>query len=122
VECIRAGEKTITFGTVTAYLQLVSRIQRPVYDLIRLLPGIIAAKAAYDRLHELMKFEWKIMRTRFFAGCFEANDRKSSYAYSSDYPAVLQNFSLDVAPGTMVAVVGKPGQEKQLFCVCCSAY
>ncbi|HOV35090.1 MAG TPA: ABC transporter ATP-binding protein [Paludibacteraceae bacterium] len=107
------AKKTITFGTVTAYLQLVSRIQRPVFDLIRLLPGIIAAKAAYDRLHELMKFELENHEDKIFLpGALRLTIENLSYAYSSDYPAVLQNFSLDVAPGTMVAVVGKTGAGK----------
>jgi len=106
-------KKTITFGTVTAYLQLVSRIQRPVFDLMRLLPGIIAARAGYDRLCELMNFELENQVDKIFLpGALRLTIENLSYAYSSDYPAVLQNFSLDVAPGTMVAIVGKTGAGK----------
>src|SRR5690606_16674218 len=49
--------KAITFGTVTAYLQLVNRIQRPLFDLIRLLPSIVSAKTAIERLIFLTGFE-----------------------------------------------------------------
>ncbi|HOT65358.1 MAG TPA: ATP-binding cassette domain-containing protein, partial [Dysgonamonadaceae bacterium] len=48
----------------------------------------------------------------FLPGALRLTIENLSYAYSSDYPAVLQNFSLDVAPGTMVAVVGKTGAGK----------
>ena len=43
------AKKTVSFGTVTAYLQLVNRIQRPLFDLIRLLPSIVSAKTAVER-------------------------------------------------------------------------
>lgn len=106
-------KKTITFGTVTAYLQLVSRIQRPVYDLMRFLPGIIAAKAAYDRLDELMKFELENQVDKvFLPGALRLTIENLSYAYSPSFPPVLHNLSLTLFPGTMVAVVGKTGAGK----------
>ena len=49
--------KKITFGTVTAYLQLVARIQRPLFDLMRMLPNVIAAKASVERLEALTDFD-----------------------------------------------------------------
>lgn len=51
------ASKTVTFGMVTAYLQLVNRIQRPLFDLIRLLPSIVSAKAAIERLVYLTGFK-----------------------------------------------------------------
>lgn len=115
MECIRTGEKNNYFWYGYCILAIgLKRIQRPVFDLIRLLPGIIAAKAAYDRLPELMKFELENHEDKIFLpGALRLTIENLSYAYSSDYPAVLQkNFSLDVAPGTMVAVVGKAGAGK----------
>ena len=43
----------ITFGTMTAFLQLVGKVQRPVFDLSRLIPSVVNALTAIDRLLEL---------------------------------------------------------------------
>lgn len=45
----------ITFGTMTAFLQLVGQVQRPLMDMARLLPGFITATASSKRLMELEK-------------------------------------------------------------------
>ncbi len=49
--------QTITFGTMTSFLQLVVRIQRPMSDLMSLLPSIISAKSSLDRLVDLLAYK-----------------------------------------------------------------
>lgn len=49
--CLSTG--SITFGTMTAFLQLVGKVQRPALDLSRLLPSFINALTAVERLMEL---------------------------------------------------------------------
>ena len=44
---------TITFGMMTAYLQLAGQIQRPLAELARLLPGLIQSQTAFSRIHEI---------------------------------------------------------------------
>lgn len=44
----------ITFGSVVAFLQLVSYIQSPTYNTVKLLPGIASSLTAIDRLEELL--------------------------------------------------------------------
>ena len=58
------AKKTVTFGMVTAYLQLVNRIQRPLFNLIRLLPSIVAAKTAVERLIYLTGFKLEEQKNR----------------------------------------------------------
>ena len=48
---ISAG--TVTYGMMTAFLQLVGQIQRPLMDMSAQLPAIIHATASIDRLMEL---------------------------------------------------------------------
>ena len=50
---IRLSTGSITFGTMTAFLQLVGKVQRPALDLSRLLPSFINALTAVERLMEL---------------------------------------------------------------------
>ena len=107
------AKKTITFGTVTAYLQLVNRIQRPIFDLIRLLPSIVSAKTAIDRLIYLTEFKLEdIKEKKVLTGNVTLRIENITFAYSKDVKPVLTDFSMVVEPGTMVAVMGETGVGK----------
>ena len=43
----------ITFGVMTAFLQLVAQIQQPILDMLNMIPQLIHASASIDRLEEL---------------------------------------------------------------------
>lgn len=107
------AKKTITYGTVTAYLQLVARIQRPVFDLMRLLPTVIAAKAAVERLQSMTKFELEDKRKKIFLqGPAALKIEGLTFSYSPDDKPVIQNFSMAAAPGSMTAIMGETGAGK----------
>ncbi len=107
------AKKTVTFGTVTAYLQLVARIQRPLFDLMRLLPTVIAAKTAADRLVQLTEFEQEGRQERqFLSGAVSLHIDNVSFAYPPDSTPVLKGFSLVAEPGNMIAVMGETGAGK----------
>ena len=50
---VRMSAHTITFGQMTAFLQLVFRIQGPARDLTRLAPAFVGVFTAAERLMEL---------------------------------------------------------------------
>ena len=105
--------KAITFGTVTAYLQLVNRIQRPLFDLIRLLPSIVAAKTAIDRLVFLTAFEMENNEDKILLeGSVTLKLQNINFAYSNESKPLFTDFSMEVKPGTMVAVMGETGAGK----------
>ena len=107
------AKKTVTFGMVTAYLQLVNRIQRPLFNLIRLLPSIVAAKTAVERLIYLTGFKLEEQKNRvLLEGDVTLSIENVSFAYSKDNKPVLSDFSMVVKPGTMVAVMGETGVGK----------
>lgn len=114
------ASRTVTFGMVTAYLQLVNRIQRPLFDLIRLLPSIVSAKTAIERLVYLTGFKLEeIEEKKFLEGNVTLKIERLTFAYSSQATAhtakaecVLSDFSMEVKPGTMVAVMGETGVGK----------
>ena len=104
---------TVTFGAVTAYLQLVNRIQRPLFDLIRLLPSIVSAKAAIERLISLTGFKLENTDERILLeGEVTLEIKNVTFAYSPGSKPVLSDFSMEVKPGTMVAVTGETGVGK----------
>lgn len=49
----RLSTDAITFGSMIAFVQLVSRVQGPVLQLISFVPGLIRVRASIDRLEEL---------------------------------------------------------------------
>src|SRR5690554_2764562 len=107
------AKKTVTFGTVTAYLQLVNRIQRPLFDLIRILPSIVSAKTAIERLIYFTDFSMEDTKNRILLkGNVTLKVKDLTFSYSKESKPVLSNFSMEVKPGTMVAVMGETGVGK----------
>lgn len=107
------AKDTVTFGMVTAYLQLVSRIQRPLFNLIRLLPSIVSAKTAVERLIFLTGFKLEDNENKILLeGNVTLKIENLTFAYSEDTNPVLSDFSMVVKPGTMVAVMGETGVGK----------
>ncbi len=107
------ANKSITFGTVTAYLQLVNQIQRPLYDLMRLFPTVISAQAASERLVFLKKLEnEEIGEKQFLEGRVSLRVDNITYSYADDNNLVISDFSLIAEPGEMIAVMGETGAGK----------
>ncbi len=110
---VSLANKTITFGTVAAYLQLVVRIQRPISDLIRLLPTVIAARTSVERLRELTAFETELVRNKvFLKKNVSLHVKNITFAYEESTPNVLSDFSFEAKPGEMIAIVGETGAGK----------
>jgi ABC-type multidrug transport system fused ATPase/permease subunit len=107
---------TVTFGIMTAYLQLVGRIQRPLHDLLRLLPTLVTAKASIDRLIFLTGFAKEESGESL---PLERNVTlmvdKLTFGYKGSAKPVLNEFSMMAKPGTMVALTGKTGAGKTTF-------
>lgn len=107
------ARKTITFGTVTAYLQLVNQIQRPLYDVMRLFPTVISAQTASERLVFLKKLEnEEIGEKQFLEGRVSLHVENVTYSYADDNKSVISGFSLNAEPGEMIAVMGETGAGK----------
>lgn len=117
----------ITFGVMTAFLQLVSQIQSPVVSLLNMIPQIIHATASIDRIKEIENMEVEEAGMKAYgqkpqsAKAEAASEQASSigirldhvsYHYP-DYPKIiLQDFSHDFRPGTSTAIVGETGRGK----------
>ena len=109
----RLSQGSITFGTLTAFLQLVGKVQSPVLELSRLLPTVVGALTAVDRLMELETLGQEEQGTAIrFAETPDVVLRDVTYAYRPKDAPVLQHFSCRIAAGSMVAVVGTTGRGK----------
>lgn len=113
---LRLRDGLITFGVMTAFLQLVSQIQNPILTLLNMVPQLIHATASIDRLDEILQQEpEKEAGTALspdpgrLAGV-RAEDVSFRYA-AGDRP-VLSGFTHDFQPGSKTALMGPTGIGK----------
>lgn len=103
----------VTFGTMTAFLQLVGQIQRPVLELSSYIPSAIHAAASADRLMEIEGDESCATSEPVHLGS-PAGIRMEhvSFAYPDGTRKVIDDFSHNFRPGSRTAIVGETGAGK----------
>ncbi len=111
---LRLSGGTLTFGGMTAFLQLVNRIQSPARNLARIVPMFVQALTAAERL---MYFDDVPMEEQGEAQMLKGKCgvvvEKVSYAYADEPERkVVENVSFDFRPGTCTAIVGETGSGK----------
>ena len=111
VDSLRDG--AITFGTMSAYLQLVGLIQRPTMDLSKFIPGIVSSLTAADRLCELEDIPLEMQgETIMLEGTAGVRFKGVSFQYTETSRMILDNFSFDFSPNSSTAIVGETGAGK----------
>lgn len=104
---------TITFGMMTAFLQLVAQIQRPMLDLSKQIPTFIKAITATERLAELTELPQEEQgQPLHLSGKFGIRIRQMSFTYPNHQKQIFSGFSHDFQPGSLTAVVGETGTGK----------
>lgn len=105
---------TITFGTMTSFLQLVTRIQKPLSELMSLVPSMISAKAGLDRLVNLLEFQREGYDTpsHILQGSISLKVDTISFRYDEQSPYIYKDFSFSVRSGQMIAIMGETGSGK----------
>lgn len=105
---------TITFGTMTSFLQLVTRIQKPLSELMSLVPSMISAKAGLDRLVNLLEFQREGYDTpsHILQGNISLNVESIHFRYDEQSPYIYKDFSFSVRSGQMIAIMGETGSGK----------
>lgn len=107
----RLQEGVITFGVMTAFLQLVGQIQRPILDLTRLVPTLTTALASMDRLRELEALAPEEQGVPTLLGD-NVGLKLCDVCFSYDNHRILERFSYDFVPGSVTAVLGPTGAGK----------
>lgn len=108
---IRSG--VATFGMMTAFLQLVGQIQRPIMNLSRQLPALINSLTSAERLSEISDIpsEEKGDSVRLGQSVGILFD-DVSYTYPDNAEPVFRSFSHDFRPGSTTALTGETGVGK----------
>ncbi len=120
---LRMSNGSLSFGGMTGFLQLVSKIQNPARSLTKLVPAFVSVFTAAERLMELEEnpLEEQGSPIELEAPC---GIRLShvSYAYDSlkntekhesqQGEAIIQNLSFNFPPGSCTAILGETGAGK----------
>ena len=108
---IRDG--VVTYGMMTAFLQLVGQVQRPVAELARQVPAFIHATASIERLMDLQALEQEPEAAPVtLSGAPGIRLSDVSFHYPERPEAVLDAFNYDFTPGTMTVIMGPTGSGK----------
>lgn len=110
---IRLSQHTLTFGGMTAFLQLVNKIQGPARNLTKLVPAFVSVLTAAERLMELEEdpMEEQGNSIPMEAPCGIRFDNVS-YAYDNEEQLTINNLSFDFKPGSCTALLGETGAGK----------
>ena len=111
---IRLHAGTLTYGGMTAFLQLVYRIQGPARDLSRLLPSFVSVFTAAERLMELAEIpeEEQGEARPLPAPCGIRFEHVTfNYGAPGQRPTLV-DVNYDFPPGSCTAILGETGSGK----------
>ena len=104
---------SVTYGMMTAFLQLVGQIQRPLADMSGQIPSLIHASASVDRLMELESLPSEEPAEPYLlSGNVGIRLENVSFAYPDNPSDVLHDFTYEFKPGSRTAIVGPTGIGK----------
>ena len=108
---IRLSSGNISFGTMTAFLALLTQIQGPVVGLSMTVPRIVSVFASGERVLEIEQLPTEDMSVpKLAAGAIGVSVKDLCFAYGAD--TILENAGIDIAPGEFVALMGSSGIGK----------
>jgi len=103
----------ITFGVMTAFLQLVTQVQHPTVELCRLFPVMVRAITSVERIEEVLSMPTeKGVPHEALSGQLGLMLSGIHYTYPGNTTPTLADFSYDFRPGTVTAVIGETGVGK----------
>lgn len=110
---LRMSSHTLSFGGMTAFLQLVGRIQSPARNLVKLVPAFVGVFTAAERLMELEEnpLEEQGEPIELAPPC-GIRLKDVSYTYDETDGNVIDHLSFDFTPGSCTAILGETGSGK----------
>ena len=103
----------ITFGVMTAFLQLVGQVQRPLVNLARQIPSFIYSTTSIDRLMEMEDAPKEVAGDSVkLAGPAGIRVEDLYYRYPDGQRMILQGLTFEFPPLSRTAIVGETGSGK----------
>ena len=103
----------VTYGALTAILQLVGQVQGPLVQVSEQLPTLMHCTASIDRIEEIEKLPLESSdEQHFLRGTAGVSVENLSFRYSDGVDDIFTNFSFDFVPGSKTSIVGPTGRGK----------
>lgn len=100
----------ISFGTFTAFSQLVAHIQSPMYGLTKTLPSFLAVLSSIERINEVTGGTYKFNKKKNIV--FDSLHLENvSFGYQPKHK-VINNFNYEINIGDKIAIIGPSGKGK----------
>ncbi|WP_281803758.1 ABC transporter ATP-binding protein [Segatella maculosa] len=110
---LRMAAHTLSFGGMTAFLQLVNKIQGPARNLTKLVPAFVSVFTAAERLMELEEDPLEEQGTPIYIkGPCGIRLNHVGYTYADGEDRVIDDLSFDFKPGSCTAILGETGAGK----------
>ncbi len=112
---VRLSAGTLTFGGMTAFLQLVTRVQMPARNLTRLIPQYVDVLTAVERLMQLEDNPLEEQgEQRVLDGPLGIKLENISFEYTDEETPkhVISDLSFDFKPQSCNVIVGETGSGK----------
>ncbi|WP_336664151.1 ABC transporter ATP-binding protein [Elizabethkingia meningoseptica] len=107
----RLHASEISFGTMTAFLQLVGRIQTPILLLMGFVPLFIRFRTAVDRIQEMQGVEVEEdVEQEYIEEPVSIQINQLSFCYADK--KVINTLNTEFVKGEPVAVIGSSGKGK----------
>lgn len=104
---------TLTYGVMTAFLQLVGQVQRPLVNLTRQIPSLIYSSTSIDRLIEMEDAPKEVAGDPVrLAGPAGIRVENLDYRYPDGKRMILKGLTFDFPPLSRTAIVGETGVGK----------
>lgn len=120
---LRVMDGLITVGTLAAFQTVLFGFLGQIGTLVKLVAGVRELRANLERVDDIMRHpldrradaapvdtEPTAAPARRLSGAIEIRD--VTYGYNLLQPPLIDDFSLSVAPGTRIALVGRSGSGK----------
>ena len=115
VGSVKLANGMMTFGTLTALLQLFNNIQKPLSGFASVLPSIIRALASVDRLMEIENIPLENRNTPLLTLTPDIKPTITlnhiNFSYKPNLP-ILREISFTINPGVIIGLIGTSGCGK----------
>lgn len=111
---IRLSQKAISFGTFTAFIQLVGQVQGPIQAMSVSLPKLITSLSSVDRVLEITRLpndNPKLLKANYDILPSKIIFDNISFKYTKDVN-VINKLSLTINKGEKIAIIGPSGEGK----------
>lgn len=106
---LQAGQ--ISFGTMTAFLQLVGRVQSPILQSITFVPAFVRFRTSVDRLLELILSEKEVMEPSQRIPNPKRIVISELWFRYADH-TLIDNLNAEINRGEPLAIIGSSGRGK----------